>query len=306
MVCLKSRKEKNFCRAGDTGDVRIASLQPSISVTLAGLGRLEMLCAHTRYCVESVPELAALGLPVVEDSWSFDRVAAEGEVSSLTVLLESRPDVVLASVPYRSESLAAILKAGVPVLTLCPRSLANVYADIRLIGAVARAVSEAEALVAEMQERIAETRSLTAAMVGAERPVVYCEEWCKPLIHSQGWVAELVDAAGGWFLGVPGAQTTAEAVAAADPDVLVFAWCGAGARVPLARVIEQRGWQGLRAVRSGRVHCVPDPFLNTPAQNLLDGLACIAAATHPAIYPGAESSTAVAAMLSLAREDSRR
>lgn len=281
--------------------MRIASLQPSISITLAGLNRLDLLCAHTRYCVESVPRLAGLGLPILEDSWSFDRAPAEGRPGSLDILLSSKPDLVLASVPYRLESLAAILKAGVPVLTLCPRSLANVYADIRLIGSVARAVPEAEALVSEMQERIAETRSLTAAMADAARPVVYCEEWGKPLIHSQGWVAELVDAAGGWFLGVPGAQTTAEAIAAADPDVLLFAWCGAGARVPLARVIEQRGWQDLRAVRNGRVHCIPDPFLNTPAHSLLDGLACIAATTYPEIYPGAASSTAVAAMLSLAR-----
>jgi iron complex transport system substrate-binding protein len=32
--------------------------------------------------------------------------------------------------------------------------------------------------------------------------------------------------------------------------------------------------------------CIPDEFLNTPAiPSLLDGLACIAAAIHPEIFP---------------------
>ena len=43
--------------------------------------------------------------------------------------------------------------------------------------------------------------------VGAERPLVYCEEWGKPLILSQTWVAELVEAAGGRFFGQPGKHT---------------------------------------------------------------------------------------------------
>jgi iron complex transport system substrate-binding protein len=118
------------------------------------------------------------------------------------------------------------------------------------------------------------------------RPTVYCEEWGKPLIHSQPWIAELIATAGGTFIGIPGAQTTPEAIANADPDILLFAWCGAGDRVPLDRVIAQRNWHHLRAVRSGRVHCIPDEYLNTPAiPSLTQGLACLAAAIHPDRFP---------------------
>ncbi len=117
------------------------------------------------------------------------------------------------------------------------------------------------------------------------KPRVYCEEWGKPLIHSQPWVKELVEAAGGEFVGDAGKATTAEAVAASDPDILIFAWCGAGDRVPLARVVEQRSWHTLRAVAAGRVYCIPDEFLNTPAHPLLEGLACLAAAIHPNSFP---------------------
>jgi iron complex transport system substrate-binding protein len=257
--------------------MRIASLQPSITLTLAALGRVDALCAHTKYCLEFLPELSDRDLPVLHDSWSFDKPG------NLELLQAAKPELVIASVPYRMESLAAILKSGLPVLALAPHALAGIYADIRLIASVVHA--DPEPVVAHMQSSIAAARARTAHLPPAQRPIVYCEEWGKPLIHSQPWVAELVEAAGARFLGAPGAHTAAEAVAEADPDILLFAWCGAGDRVPLQRVIQQRNWGHLRAVRNRRVHCVPDEYLNTPGPTLLEGLACIASATYPQLFP---------------------
>jgi iron complex transport system substrate-binding protein len=253
--------------------MRIASLQPSITITLAALNRLDHLCACTKYCLEALPNLAAQNPHILHDSWT----------ANTEEILSTNPDLVLASVPYRMESLAAILKSGLPVLTLAPHCLADIYKDIRLIAAVVDAQAEAESLIQQMQSTLASTRKRSESSTAT--PVVYCEEWGKPQINSQPWVAELIEAAGGRYLGTPGAHTTAEDIAAADPDVLLFAWCGAGNRVPLDRVIEQRDWHGLRAVRERRVFCIPDQFLNTPAHTLLEGLACIAAATHPNLHP---------------------
>jgi iron complex transport system substrate-binding protein len=255
--------------------LRVAALQPSVSLTLDHLGCLDSLVACTRYCLQAVPSLRERDLKVIADSWS----------SNTEEILSASPDLVLASVPYRLESLAAILKCGVPVLTLAPHSLADVYQDIRLLGDILHAQDRATAVVEEMMAVFASTHDAVAT---AERRLVYCEEWGKPLIHSQTWVAELVSAAGGQFLGKPGSVTDADAVAAQDPDVLVFAWCGAGDRVPLGRVIEKRQWQSLRAVREGRVYCVPDEFLNTPAPNLIQGLRALAGVIHPEIFGSAQ------------------
>jgi len=255
--------------------MRIASLQPSITLALHALGRTDHLCAITKYCLEALPELATLNLPILHDSWT----ANTEEISA------TNPDLVIASVPYRMESLAAILKASLPVLTLAPHNLASILADIRLLGSLTNAAAEAEVLIAHFNRTLDETRARTTAL---SRPPVYCEEWGKPLIHSQTWVAELVATAGGEFLGAPGSHTTAEAIAAADPDILIFAWCGAGDRVPLSRIIDQRNWRPLRAVRNRQVYCVPDEYLNTPAQTLLDGLTHLAAAIHPAEFPRPE------------------
>jgi iron complex transport system substrate-binding protein len=251
--------------------MKIISLQPSVTITLERIGCLDSLAACTRYCLEAVPGLRERSLPVVHDSWS----------TKAEELLPVTADLVIASVPYRHESLTAILKSGRAVLALAPKTLADIYDDIRLIAAVVHHPERGEALVSEIQAEIAAVRSLTA---GRSRPCVYCEEWGKPLIQSQRWVAELVEAAGGEFAGEPGATTTADAVAASDPDVIIAAWCGAGDRVPLERIVEQRQWRDLRAIRGGRVYCIADELLNTPAPTLLEGLRALAQAIHPEVF----------------------
>src|ERR1700722_20380099 len=133
--------------------MRIASLQPSITITLQALGRLDTLCAVTKYCVEFLPELTALNLPILHDSWS----------SNTDEILAAKPDLVIASVPYRMESLAAILKSGLPVLTLAPHNLNDIYNDIRLIAAVVNAYGEGEALVARMKSAIEMTHQRSVA-----------------------------------------------------------------------------------------------------------------------------------------------
>jgi len=198
----------------------------------------------------------------------------------------ARPDIVIASVPYRMESLAEILKAGIACLCLAPHSLNDVYADILHIARIVGAEPAGQALVKRMQAEIQAVRNVTTAASSAMqgRPLVYCEEWGKPLILSQGWVAELVENAGGRFFGEPGKHVAEEEVAAANPDVIIAAWCGAGNRVPLEKLAGRKGWSQTNAVRNGRVYCINDEFLNTPASTLIDGLKALAAAIWPQTF----------------------
>ena len=253
---------------------RIVSLQPSATVTLARLGRLDRVVACTKYCLDVVPELRDAQRRIVADSWTANREQ----------ILAAQPDFVVASVPYQREAVADILKAGVRFLGLAPHSLNDIYTDIMMIAGVVGRPAQGHAVVAAMQQEIAFVRRHIKA-TQAPRLTVFCEEWGKPLIASQGWVAELVEAAGGEFIGEPGKQVMPETIHSADPDVLVAAWCGAGDRVPLEKIVAQRGWNKLRAVRQGRVYCIPDECLNTPAPTLLEGLHALAAALHPSLFP---------------------
>ena len=82
----------------------------------------------------------------------------------------------------------------------------------------------------------------------------------------------------------PGRQVSGEEVLHLDPQVIIAAWCGAGDRVPLEKIIGERGWQRTSAADSGRVFCIRDEFLNTPAPTLLNGLDALGWAIHPEIF----------------------
>ena len=254
---------------------RIISLQPSVTVTLRELGKLDVLVACTKYCADICPEVKARGVTIVADSWT-----AQAEQ-----IRAAHPDFVIASVPYQEKSLVEVLKAGVPFLALAPKRLADIYADIAIIARLVDAEEQGERVIQCMRNEIEAMREKTG---GFTRPRVFCEEWGKPLITSQPWVAELVEAAGGEFIGVPGVQIESTTVAGEKPDVLVAAWCGAGDRVPLEKIVQSRAWQSLPAAQTSRVYCIRDEYLNTPAPTLVHGLHALAAAIHPEHFPQPE------------------
>lgn len=253
--------------------LRIACLQPSATVILAAIGGLDRVVACTKYCSDVVPEITELPRTILADSWT----------ANAEQIIAARPDLVIASVPYQEKAVIEILKSGISFLGLAPKNLADVYTDIALIAGAVGASERGEEVIARMQHQIEEVRARTA---GVARPRVFCEEWGKPLIASQAWVAELVEAAGGEFLGAPGRQISAEEVARMDPDILIAAWCGAGDRVPLEKIVADRKWQGTQAALTSRVYCVRDEHLNTPAPTLLRGLDALAFAIHPELFAG--------------------
>ena len=251
---------------------RVVSLQPSATAILAAIGKLDCLLACTKYCADVCPEMKAMGLKIVSDSWTADA----GQIAGV------KPDLVIASVPYQEKAVGEIMKSGARFLGLAPKNLADIYTDIATIAGIFDAAAAGEQLISNMQREIDGIRQQTRRKT---RPRVFCEEWGKPLIASQPWVAELIEAAGGEFIGTPGAQIPAQAVLAENPDVLIAAWCGAGDRVPLAKLIRDRNWSATNAAKHNRVYCIRDEFLNTPAPTLVKGLHALAAALHPQDFP---------------------
>jgi iron complex transport system substrate-binding protein len=258
---------------------RIVSLQPSVTVTLAQLGALERVVACTKYCVDVCPEIASGARKIVTDSWN----------AQAKEILEARPDLVIAAVPYQIEAIAEMLKAGVRFLALAPHCLEDIYSDIALLASMVGERARGGQLISEMRSEIDAVHEKTR---GCTVIPVFCEEWGKPIIASQLWVTELIQACGGEVIVTPAKQITADDVLDANPEVIVAAWCGAGDRVPLRKIIHNRGWQQTAAAKARRVFCVRDEFLNTPAATLINGLKCLAWALHPDLFerpPGIRS-----------------
>lgn len=230
---------------------RIVSLQPSATVILAAISKLDRIVACTKYCADVCPEISSLETTIVADSWT----------ASTDQIVSARPDLVIAAVPYQEKAVTEILKSGTRFLGLAPKTLADIYTDIATIAGIMSASDRGQRVIHEMQQAIDSIRSQTNGMSHTR---VFCEEWGKPLISSQPWVAELVAAAGGEFVGTPGKQTSAAVVLEENPDVVVAAWCGAGERVPLEKIIRERGWEEMQAAKANRIYCIRDEFLTPP------------------------------------------
>jgi iron complex transport system substrate-binding protein len=190
-------------------------------------------------------------------------------MESADEIVRLKPTLVIGSIPYKQETVGKLLAQPLNFLALNPRTLADVYADIRLLGGIVGRATAAEALVRKMQREFAaiERRSKKHG----PRLRVYCEAWPNPRISSPPWVAELVSICGGEMVVPAGERVNERQVAAAEPDAIVLAWAAAGDRANPKKAYEVREWQGVPAIRNRRVHVIRDELLNTPGPPLLKG-----------------------------------
>lgn len=260
--------------------MRIVSLAPNVTSILVELGASAALGGITRWCRDVVPEEqfhALAEIPQFDDCWNADPEA----VAALA------PDLVIGSVPYRAQVVDGLVARGLRFLATYPRCLEDIYKDIRLLSRIVDAPAKGDALVRRMQDEIeAVRRRLRETGGDGHRPKVYCEEWSNPLQSSQVWVAELVEACGGEFVPVPAARkVSAEEVIAAEPDLIVVAWCGTNDRSRPDVVRRRPGWAKIKAVEQDRIYAVRDELLNTPGPSLIDGLKALACLIHPEVFP---------------------
>src|SRR6516165_1731552 len=176
---------------------RVVSLQPSATLTLRDLDLLDRVVACTKYCGDVCPQAADGSRLIVADSWT----------AQTKQILAAKPDLVIASVPYQLEAVGEILKSGTRFLGLTPRTLADIYTDIVGIAGIMGVAERGRQVVSDMQAAIEGIRIQSTR--DGEKPRVFCEEWGKPIIASQPWVAELIAAAGGCCIGEPGKTVTA-------------------------------------------------------------------------------------------------
>lgn len=252
--------------AGTLSPQRIVSLAPSVTSILCAIGARRHLVGVTKWCADVAP----VGrLPRLGDCWRID-------VSAVAKL---RPTMIIGSVPYKAEAVQRVLEIGAPFLAMNPRSLADVYADIRLLGRITNRCRAAENVIGGMQAAFA--RIKRRALNFESRPRVYCEAWPNPRISSPPWVAELVEIAGGQPALPCGAKVSDEDVARSNPDVMVLAWTATGMRSQSRQALENPLWQKVAAIRERRVHALRDEWLNTPAPVLVEGARELFRLLHP-------------------------
>ena len=277
--------------------MRILSLVPNATEILFAVGAGDSVVGVTHECdfpaaARLLPILTGSALTPGMSAAEVDAaVAAQvGSGASLYTLDEARiaelaPDLIVTQelCPVCAVSTEQVDDAIRPLprcpdlLSLDPRSVADVFKDIGTIGAATGHEAEARALVESLAERLAAVRARTA---GRPRPRVVALEWLDPPFVGGHWVPEMIAAAGGEdVLADPGAKSrrlTWEEIQAADPDLIVAMPCGfdaAGSQGQIDAIAGRPEWQALRAVRDGRVFAVDaNGCFSRPGPRLVDGI----------------------------------
>jgi iron complex transport system substrate-binding protein len=288
---------------------RIASLLPSATEIVALLGLESKLVGRTHECdyplsVEGVPVLthadiqgAHLSSREIDDKV---RASLGGHHGSSIYGIEedawrtAAPDLILTqelcdvcAVNYdRVVEAARLLQGDTTIISLEPRTLNEMLANIRTVGEVTDTTTEAESAIAALQARLDDLSTKTAAL---PKQKVVCIEWLDPIFCAGHWVAEQVELAGGIeglaVAGEPSIRKTWEDVLASAPDVLILLPCGFDVPRVLAEVDilrNQPGWETIPAVQQGEVYAVNGhAYFNRPGPRLVDGAELVAGLLHP-------------------------
>jgi iron complex transport system substrate-binding protein len=290
---------------------RIVSFLPSATEMICALGLGDRLLGVTHEC-DYPPEIMGKTivvrnvLPIESMSQSeIDSAVTQRLRSGLslyqvdeTLMQEIAPDLVVTQdlcqvcAPSGNEvsQLLKVLPSKPQILWLTPKSLEQIFDNLRDLGEATGRFQIAETLIAEGRARLEKVEAATLA--ASSRPRVFCMEWMDPVYCCGHWVPEMVRIAGGIDkLGREGADSVRIAwkdVLQWRPEILIVMPCGFG----LEKAAEQAqqlsaypGWADLPAVRARRVYAVDaNSYFARPGPRIVEGTELLAHLLHPDLF----------------------
>jgi len=281
--------------------MRIVSLVPHATELLFALGLGPQVVAVTHEC-DHPP--AALELPRITrdvltgglsageiDAAVRERTLEGGAIYELDreALAALEPELIvtqaLCPVCAVSYEEVAELARGLPsrpqVLALDPKTLEETLGDVYALAEATGHYAEGRALVRDAEQRI---KRITQAVHARPRPRVVALEWLDPVYAAGHWTPQLIELAGGEDVlshaGAPSQTVSWEAVAAAEPDVVIVMPCGYDA--PRAHAEAVTHSSELARLSAGRIVAVnASAYFSRPGPRLIDGLELLGHILHP-------------------------
>jgi iron complex transport system substrate-binding protein len=190
------------------------------------------------------------------------------------------PDVILtqdlcAVCAVSSGELASACPVDADVVSLDPRTLAEVADTVRRLGSRLGAPERGGELASRMLGTIA---SVAASVQGLPKRRVFFAEWIEPPFSAGHWLPEMIDRAGGVDVlgsaGQPSHATSWGLVRALEPELVIVGPCGFDVDEAAERAGEIEFWCPAVAVDG-------DAYYSRPAPRLADGVRQLAHLIHP-------------------------
>ena len=285
--------------------MRIVSLVPHATELLFALGLGEEVVAVTHECdyppqacerARITRDVLPAGLGAREiDTAVRERTLAGEAIYELDreALAAAKPDLIVTqalcpvcAVSYADvAAIARELPSRPRVIALDPNTLAETHADVRTLAAVTGREAAGARLVADASARIERVR---LAVRARPRPRVLALEWLDPPYVAGHWTPQMIELAGGEDVaGSPGEPSRTEdweALAAAEPQVVIAMPCGYDADRARAEALAYAG--ALERLGAQRVVAVDaSAYFSRPGPRLTDGVELLAHILHPEHVP---------------------
>ncbi|HZY71415.1 MAG TPA: cobalamin-binding protein [Thermoplasmata archaeon] len=277
--------------------MRVVSVLPSATEIVCALGLRGSLVGRSEEC-DYPPSVRELPVVMHARSADTDRASAEIDVRvqaarragaslytlDVATLAALRPDVILTQdlcgvCSVTTDEVAdGCARAGVSprIVTLTPRTLADVWASAETIGASLGVPERGQELASGLR-----TRSMPGS-AGDRRPRVAVVEWVDPPILAGLWVPEMIGSAGGDPVGPApgevGERTTWPEVADRHPDLVIVSPCSFSVERTRAELRASRTARGLLRLRPPLGTWILDEsYFSRPGPRLANGVALLRA-----------------------------
>ena len=264
---------------GESGDAspRIISLYAAHTEVLLRLGARDNIIGVSRQETYDGPEAAG---------WEPDTYSFQDDVEKFLV---ARPDLVLIRPQHAAGGKRmqdALERAGIRVLSMQVTRAEDLYQYWRDLANLVGKQPEVEKIIADFDAVIVRYRDLSAKR--HDKPGVFLEAihrevktftpdsipmWLVELAGGRNIAANAEPASPGVIIADFGPERLL--AKAAEVDVFVSQQ-GAMNRTPLAEVMSRNIYQPLAAIKTGRVHKIPEAILARPTPSLLEGLKMLA------------------------------
>ena len=290
---------------------RIVSFLPSATEMICALGLGDRLMGITHECdypaeIAGKPIVVRSVLPIESMSQSeIDSAVTERLRNGLslyrvdeTLMREISPDLILTQdlcqvcAPSGNEvsQLLRSLPTKPQILWLTPKSIEQIFDNVRDLGEATGLLPKAEILIAAGRARLEKIANVVRNV--SSRPRVFCMEWIDPVYCCGHWVPEMVEIAGGIDkLGRKGTDSVRilwEDVLQWRPEVMIVMPCGFGlakAAVMARQLSTYPGWADLPAVRDNRVYVVhANSYFARPGPRIVEGTELLAHILHPDLF----------------------
>jgi iron complex transport system substrate-binding protein len=251
----------------DTGQVvhfieppkRIVSLAPNMTEILFSIGAGNQVVGVTDFC--DYPKEARR------------KARVGGGQIQLEAVLALKPDLVVANADLQPGVIKQLHRLGVIVAAYRPHDWNSVIQTIKRLGLITGRNTSALGLIRKMN---AKKMSVMKKMEGRKRYRVFIEVWNKPLMTAGPgtFLHELIVMAGGVDISSdlkrPWAVVSAEDVLRKDPEIIILTCKNK------QELLHRSGWEGVTALREGRVYEVDPDIFSRPGPRLADALDCLA------------------------------